>query len=257
MRIMLVTQEEPVYIPQFIAALMPARGKDIVGITILRGEIAAANIWKYLVFLGPGDFVRRVGRYALARVSDMCFPTGRDGSYHSVRAVARKFGKALFEPRNVNERRYLEELTELGVDLIVSISAPQIFRREILDLPKNGCINVHNGLLPKYQGMMPSFWVLANGEKWTGTTIHYMDEAVDRGPIILREKTRIAEDETMHSLVYRTKAVIGPRLLLRAITLLEADEVETMEPDWSAGTYFGFPDRQAVDRFRAAGRKFG
>jgi methionyl-tRNA formyltransferase len=257
MRIMLVTQEDPVYIPQFIAALMPARGKDIVGITILRGEIAAANIWKYLAFLGPGDFVRRVGRYALARVSDMCFPTGRDGSYHSVRAVARKFGKALFEPRNVNERRYLEELTELGVDLIVSISAPQIFRREILDLPKNGCINVHNGLLPKYQGMMPSFWVLANGEKWTGTTIHYMDEAVDRGPIILREKTRIAEDETMHSLVYRTKAVIGPRLLLRAITLLEADEVETMEPDWSAGTYFGFPDRQAVGRFRAAGRKFG
>jgi hypothetical protein len=51
--------------------------------------------------------------------------------------------------------------------------------------------------------------------------------------------------------------VIGPRLLLRAISLLAVDEVEAMEPDWSTGTYFGFPDRQAVDRFRAAGRKFG
>jgi len=257
MRIMLVTQEDPVYIPPFIAALMPARGKDIVGITILRGEIAASNIWKYLAFLGPGDFCRRAARYALARVSDICFPTGRDGSYHSVRAVARNFCKAVFEPQNVNESRYLEELSELGIDLIISISAPQIFKRTILELPKYGCINVHNGLLPKYQGMMPSFWVLANGEKWTGTTIHYMDEAIDRGPIILRETTRIAEDETLHSLVYRTKAVIGPRLLLRAISLLEVDEVEAMEPDWSTGTYFGFPDRQAVDRFRAAGRKFG
>jgi methionyl-tRNA formyltransferase len=257
MRIMVVTQEDPAYIPQFVAALMPTRGENIVGITVLRGEIAASNIWKYLALLGPVDFVRHAVRYALARVRNVRFPRGKDGTYYSVRAVARHFGKPIFEPRNVNESHYVEELRELGVDLIVSIAAPQIFKRKLLDLPRYGCINVHNGLLPKYQGLMPSFWVLANGEKWTGTTVHYMNEAVDRGPVIVREEIPIAEGETMHSLMYRTKTLMGPRLLLRAISVLEAGDVQTMETDWSTGTYFGFPDREAVRRFRAAGRKFG
>lgn len=257
MKIMLITQEDAFYIPRLLDGLMPARAGDIIGITILRGETAKRNVRKYINFMGWWDFLRYGLWYAWYGVLDQLFPRGRGGHYFSVRGVARKYGIPVYEPDKVNSPEFLEQLKALQPDLIVSVAAPQIFKSELLRLPPLGCINIHNGLLPKYQGVLPSFWVLANNETETGTTVHYMNEKIDAGDIILQERVEVQPDDTLHALVYRTKVSIGPRLLLQAMDLIETGQVSIIPVDWSTATYFRFPDADAVRRFRGHGRRFG
>lgn len=257
MKIAIVTQEDAFYIPRLIETVIASRS-DVVALTVLAGETqkSGRNIRKYVDFMGLRDFVAQATRYAIYGVLDRLFPRGVRGRFFSVRAVGRKRRLTILEPQNVNDREHLDALRRLGVDLIISVASPHIFRKELLSLPKHGCINIHNGLLPAYQGVLPSFWVLANGEEWTGTTVHYMNERIDAGEILLQERTKIEPDDTLHSLVYRTKITIGPRLLLRAIEMIESGSVRTITVDWSKATYFRFPDRDAVRRFRALGRRF-
>ena len=256
MKILLVTQEDSYYIPRLIAGLMPARRDDIVAMTVVPGEMSARNVKKYIAFMGIVDFARSTARYAAYRLLDLVFRRGIGSSFWSVRAVARRFGVPVIRTDDVNAPDYLEKLRAFDLDLIISIAAPQIFKRELLRLPKRGCINIHNSLLPRYQGMLPSFWVLANDESRTGTTVHYMNERIDAGDIILQEPVEIGPDDTLHSLVYRTKITLGPRMLLDAISAIEQGDVHTLETDWSQATYYSFPDREAVSRFRTLGRKF-
>lgn len=258
MRIAVVTQEDAFYIPKLLSLVVDGRGRDIVAVSILPGEMVKtlANVRKYLAFMGPIDFTRYVIRYGIYHLLDRLFPRGVGGRFHSVRAVARRHGIRVLEPGRVNAPEHVEELRRLGVDLVVSIAAPQVFRSEILALPRYGCINIHNALLPRYQGLLPSFWVLANGEEETGTTVHYMNERIDAGAIILQRRTRIEPHDTLHSLVYRTKITIGPQMILEAIDLIERGQVPSVEVDWSEATYYSFPDREAVARFRARKRRF-
>lgn len=258
MRIAVVTQEDSFYIPKLLSLLMAGRGRDIVAVTLLPGEMvkSAANIHKYLAFMGVVDFTRYVVRYSIYHAANLLFPRGLGGRFYSVRAVARRHDVPVIEPRGVNDPAHLDALRRLDVDLIVSIAAPQLFRKELLALPRHGCINIHNSLLPQYQGLLPSFWVLANGEAMTGTTVHYMNERIDAGALILQRATPIEDSDTLHSLVYRTKILIGPEMLLEAIDRIESGDVPAIDVDWSTATYYSFPDRDAVQRFRARNRKF-
>jgi methionyl-tRNA formyltransferase len=256
MKIALITQEDQYYIPRLIAAVMAERGDDVVAVVILPGEADAANARKYLEFMGAADFSRQAARYAGYRALDLVFRRGVSGRYWSVRAVARRYDTPVLRVEDVNGTRLLSELSDLDVDLVVSIAAPQIFGPRLLALPEHGCINIHNALLPAYQGMLPSFWVLANGERFTGTTVHYMNEEIDAGDVILQERFEISDEDTLHSLVCRTKIEIGPRLLLQAIAQIEVGTVRAQSMSGEEGSYYSFPDRAAVARFRAHGRRF-
>jgi methionyl-tRNA formyltransferase len=142
------------------------------------------------------------------------------------------------------------------VSLLVSIACPQILHRDILAVPEQGAINLHGALLPDYRGVLPSFWVLANGETHTGATVHYMSERVDQGAVLLQERVPIRDDDTVHTLVRRTKVEVGGRLLVRAIGLIEQGAPAARPMDPAAGRAFGYPDADAVRRFRARGRRF-
>lgn len=256
MKIALVTQEDRYYIPRLIAAVMAERADDVVAVTVLPGETEAGNVRKYIEFMGVRDFVLQGVRYAGYGLLNAVFRRGVRDRYWSVGAVARRHGTPVLNVADVNDQGHLARLEELGVDLVVSIAAPQIFKPDLLALPRLGCINIHNALLPEYQGILPSFWVLANGEPVTGTTVHFMAEAIDAGDIIVQERFDITADDTLHSLVYRTKIEIGPRLLLEAISKIETDTVDARPMDPAKASYFSFPDREAVARFRGRGRKF-
>jgi methionyl-tRNA formyltransferase len=256
MKIVIITQEDAYYIPRLIARLVTQRRDDLAAITIVPGEMHARNVRKYWDFLGPLDFLRYTARYGTYRLLDVLLPRGLDGRFYSVRAVARRFRIPVVETANVNAPEYLERLRGIGVDLVVSVAAPQIFKAELLGTPRYGCINVHNSLLPRYQGMLPSFWVLANDERYSGTTVHYMNERTDAGDIIVQERVEIEPEDTLHALVYRTKVTIGPRLLLEAISMIERGEIPQVGTDPSQATYHSFPDKRAVLKFRQLGRRF-
>ena len=170
-------------------------------------------------------------------------------------AVAKHFGVPIYTPKDVNAPDFLEELRRLEPDVIVSASSPQIFGAALIALPRIACVNVHGALLPKYRGVLPSFWMLANDEKIAGVTVHYLNAGIDDGEIIVQREFDVAADDTLHSLIARSKK-LAAEALVESLDLLSASAVTPRPNPASEGSYFSWPTRDAVQKFRSLGRRF-
>ena len=139
-------------------------------------------------------------------------------------------------------------------DLLVSILGNEIFKKPIIDLAAKGCINLHTALLPKYRGLMPSFWVLKNNEQFTGVSVFFVDEGIDSGPIIIQKKVKI-QDYSQQELISITKK-IGMEAIAEAIDQIQNNNITLIENDDSKKTYYSFPKRKDVKDFLKKGKKF-
>ena len=127
----------------------------------------------------------------------------------------------VYQPLKVrNNTEFIEEIKTLNPDVICVVAYGKILPKEILDIPKLGCINVHGSLLPKYRGAAPIQWAVINGEKQTGITTMYMDIGMDTGDMILKENVDIGEDETTGEL-WEKLASLGGKLLVDTLKLIE------------------------------------
>ncbi len=127
----------------------------------------------------------------------------------------------VYQPLKVrNNEEFIEKMKELNPDIICVVAYGKILPKEILDIPRLGCINVHGSLLPKYRGAAPIQWAVINGEKETGITTMYMDVGMDTGDMILKEVVEIGEDETTGELWERLSK-IGGKLLVNTLKLIE------------------------------------
>ena len=127
-------------------------------------------------------------------------------------------------------------LREIAPDLIVVTAYGQILPKEILELPKYGCINIHASLLPKYRGAAPINWVLLNGEKETGVTSMQMSEGLDTGDMLIKKATPIGENETCEELYARLSAM-GGEVLAETIDALEKGSLSPEVQDDSLSCY--------------------
>lgn len=155
---------------------------------------------------------------------------------------------------SINSKNSLDLINSYKPDLLVSILGNQIFKKQLLNLTPKGCINLHTALLPKYRGLMPSFWVLKNNEKYTGVSVFIMDEGIDSGPILIQKKIPI-RNKTQQQLIKETKHV-GMKLILKSIELIDKDEFQLIENPDSEKSYYTFPTRKDVLEFRKMGKKF-
>ena len=114
----------------------------------------------------------------------------------------------------------IETIKMLNQDVICVVAYGKILPKEILDIPKLGCINVHGSLLPKYRGAAPIQWAVINGEKTTGITTMYMNDGMDTGDMILKQEVEIGEDETTGELWERLEK-IGAELLVKTLREIE------------------------------------
>jgi len=257
MNLFLLTQPDAFYIPKLLDRFMQEKPDEacIVGAAVLKGEIAAENVGDYLGLLGVrGTLINgfEFARYKLLDIVDRF--AGLDG-LHSVRGALRKHDIPEHTPENVNDPSFHQWLRDHEVDLVISIACPQIVRQELLELPPEGVINIHGALLPKYRGKLPSFWVLANGEEKTGVTVHHMNEKLDDGPIIVQKEVPIEPNDTLHALVLKSKVGYGASALAEAVEQIMEGTVEAKPNSEEEATYFSFPDRAAITRFRKRGRK--
>jgi methionyl-tRNA formyltransferase len=255
MRIFVLTQEDAFYIPAVLDHVLAVR-RDVVGVGIVPGELQPGHAGRYWRMMGPRDFTLQTLNLIRHRALDLVGRVVRLPRSYSVAGAARRARVPHAPVRRVNAPAFIESLRQRGVDLIVSIACPQKLGPELLALPGRGCINLHGALLPRYQGLLPSFWVLARGETHTGVTVHWMDERLDHGDILLQETVAIAPDDTVHSLVWRSKVGVGRRLLVRAIELIEQGAAPRVPMTLEQASYFSYPDRQAVAGLRARGRRF-
>ncbi|MBQ6213740.1 methionyl-tRNA formyltransferase [Ruminococcus flavefaciens] len=157
-----------------------------------------------------------------------------------VKAAAEEYGIPVYQPLSLRKGDDAEEsmriLREISPDLIVVTAYGQILPKEILELPKYGCINIHASLLPKYRGAAPINWVLLNGEKETGVTSMQMSEGLDTGDMLIKRATEIGENETCEELYARLSAM-GGEVLAETIDAVEKGTLKPEVQDDSLSCY--------------------
>jgi UDP-4-amino-4-deoxy-L-arabinose formyltransferase/UDP-glucuronic acid dehydrogenase (UDP-4-keto-hexauronic acid decarboxylating) len=158
--------------------------------------------------------------------------------FDSVAELAAGCNLPVFAPVDVNHPLWVEKIKALTPDIVFSFYYRQIIRRDILDIPGNGCLNLHGSLLPKYRGRAPINWVLVNGEQETGVTLHYMTPRPDDGEIVAQEKIAISDDDTALTL-HRKAEQAAERLLDGVLPRILKGTAPRIPQDHTQATYFG------------------
>lgn len=205
-----------------------------------------------IVFMGTPDFavgslqaLCESGKHEiLAVVTQPDRPKGRGNKLLQtpVKEYALAQGLTVYQPQKVKTPEFVELLHELQPELIVVAAFGQFLSKEILELPKYGCINVHASLLPKYRGAAPIQYAIIKGEKESGVTIMQMDIGMDTGAMLDKVVVPIAENTTMGEL-HDALREQGAALLLEVIDKIAAGTAVAEPQDDAQATYATLLDR--------------
>lgn len=133
-----------------------------------------------------------------------------------VKLAAEKYNLPVYQPERVSSPEFTMEMKKMGLDLIVVVAFGEILSKEVLEIPRIGCINLHASLLPKYRGAAPVAWALMNGERVTGVTTFWISERMDSGDIIFQKEAEVNTSDTCGTLEERL-AEVGSKLLLDSV----------------------------------------
>ena len=183
-----------------------------------------------ILFMGTPDFAQEslksiydAGFEIIGVVTNPDKPKGRGMklAYSPVKEYALEKNLKIYQPIKIkNNTEFIDEIKTLNPDVICVVAYGKILPKEILEIPKLGCINVHGSLLPKYRGAAPIQWAVLNGDKTTGITTMYMNEGMDTGDMILKEEVEIGPEETTGDL-WQKLSKIGGEILVKTLKLIE------------------------------------
>lgn len=253
MRVVLITQDDPFYLAKNIQYLIDIFPKN--------AEIVAC------VLFDVAPFGKKATKIDQAKETYNVF------GFNFLMHYGIKFLKNKFNPKTkikqvlqtnnipqiilekrINNKASLAIIEDYKPDLLISIAGNQIFKQPLIDLAPKGCLNLHTSLLPKYRGLMPTFWVMKHNEKETGVSVFYVDEGIDSGPIVVQKRISIG-NRTQEQLIWDTKA-LGMEAIASAVDLIMKDNVTPQANPKSEMSYYSRPTKQDVLEFRAAGKKF-
>ncbi len=181
-----------------------------------------------IVFMGTPDFavgaleaLIEAGHEIVAVVTQPDKAKGRSDKlvFSPVKECAVAHNIPVLQPVRIKRPEAVEELKQFPADVFVVAAFGQILSKEILDMPRLGCLNIHASLLPKYRGSSPIQWAVINGEEKTGVTIMQMNEGLDTGDILYTKEIFLDKKETGESLFDRL-AVLGAEAIVEALPLL-------------------------------------
>lgn len=183
-----------------------------------------------IVFMGTPDFavapleaLIKAGHEIAGVVTQPDKPKGRKMELQPppVKEIAMKYNIPVYQPVRVRgDATFFEEVQTIAPDVIVVVAFGQILPKEILELPKYGCLNIHASLLPKYRGAAPIQWAVIDGEEKTGVTIMQMDEGLDTGDILTTVEIMLDKKETGGSL-FDKLAMAGADLIVETLEQLQ------------------------------------
>jgi len=151
-----------------------------------------------------------------------------------VKVIAQKYKIPILQPDKILDSKF--KIQDSKPDLIVIAAYGQILPKEILEIPKNGSLNVHPSLLPRWRGASPIQYAILNGDKKTGVTILLMDEKMDHGPILNQRALEIEAEETSTTL-HRKLANLGATLLMETISKWMREMIKPYPQDETKATY--------------------
>ena len=211
---------------------------------------------KTVVFMGTPDFAVPALEALIASedyhvalvVSQPDKPTGRKQILTAppVKALAVSHGIEVFQPNTLKTGEAYERIAACRPDFIVVSAYGKILPKNILDLPRYGCVNLHGSLLPKYRGAAPVQWSVINGDAVSGVTTMLMDVGLDTGDMLLRETVEIGPEESAGELFDRL-AALCPALLIKTLRGLEEGAITPEKQNEAQATYVGMLDKAMAE----------
>lgn len=198
-----------------------------------------------VVFMGTPDFasgildsIVKAGYEVVGVVTQPDKPKGRGKgvSMPDVKVKALEYDLPVFQPAKVKAPEAVEVIRNMKPDVIVVVAFGQIISKEILDMPKYGCVNVHGSLLPAYRGAAPIQWAVIDGLKKTGVTTIQMDESIDTGDIIMKEELELDAKETGGSLFDRL-CTLGCEVIVKTLKAIEDGKATRTKQDDALSNY--------------------
>ena len=248
MRLVILTQDERSILPEAVDSLLRRLDPDVevVGAVIFsaspfgKSESVVTKAKKVLSIFG----LRFALQYSLAAAAQIFFGRG------SVKRAFGDHGVEIIEAgNNINAPEELEVLASYDADIFLSITGNQIFKRPLIDLPKLGILNLHTALLPKYRGLMPTFWVLKNRETETGVSVFWVDEGIDSGPIVTQKRILLCPSISQRALVKATK-ILGMEAIVEAVNKIKSGDSSVISNDDQHSSYYKFPSAEDVREFK-------
>jgi methionyl-tRNA formyltransferase len=259
MRITFLTQDDPLYILPFFQSFFAQdlRGFEITGIFACRsmGSRKRSTLLRELASLyGIPGFIKLIGMQAWHRMAAGVRLGPVLGKSHSLQELATKNQVQYKKIASPNTPAHFEEIASHKPEILISVACPFILKRPMLELPSSTALNIHHAPLPRYKGMMPTFWQMYHGERSVGITIHTMVDKLDEGSILHQESVPVIQGESMHNLIRRSKRD-GARAMLKVLRkFAQGDMPPAVEPSGET-SYFTFPNAAEIRTFRERGLK--
>lgn len=257
MKIEFLTQDDPLYVLPFFEEFFktcPA-GIETLRVSSSRamGKRPRKQLFQELLSLyGPVGSARVAGRLAKARLLNP-MPRKRGAErYDTLAQLSRAYGVSYAAIGTPNAPEFLRGVRERRADVIVSVACPYILKEDLLSLPPRGCVNIHHAPLPRYKGMMPTFWQMFHGEQRVGVTIHYMVSKIDEGSALLQDSLEILPGESLDQLIRRSKRH-GAQCMITVLQQISAGTQRAVPLGDTGSTYFTFPTIAEIRQFHQRG----
>lgn len=257
MKIEFLTQEDSLYILPFFEEFFQnfAGEFEITRISCCRamGKRSRTQLLQELMWLyGVPGLTKLVAQAGVAKALSTLPRSRSSQRFYSIAQLAKAYGIPYEHVANPNDSEFTDALQHRSPDLLISVACPYILKEKLLGIPSRGCINIHHAPLPRYKGMMPTFWQLYHGEQQLGVTIHYMAAKVDEGAALLQESLPVTPGESLHNLIRRSKRH-GAHCMAKVVRSLQSNEAVAIQMDHAQGSYFTFPKREEALEFRRRG----
>ncbi len=217
LRAFVFTQEEPFFIPKVIRHLADHQGREyeIVGATVLKPHRKNKTMRHWLRertrIYTTRELLLAGMAYVLCKGWETAAPEGK-GRY-SVRHLLEQRKIERYETEDVNDPAFVARLKALEVDVILSVSPPQIFKAELIGAASAYAFNAHGTLLPRHRGVFGSWWTLYCGGDEAGATVHTMEVRLDAGENVWQQAVPLGPDDTQYSVAYKTKRLLAQGLV--------------------------------------------
>jgi len=259
-RAVVITQEDPFYVAEFFrtfGGLAPRPDAEIVGALILDtlGQRTSGGLLRKMHGLyGSLGVVRLASRYARKKIRAVVRDLAGVGPPVMVRQLLADQGIPVEHVADINAPEGLAALRRLRPDVVLSVAATQKFSPEVLAVAAKGCFNTHSGDLPRFRGMMPTFWTLYENEPNATVTVHRMSEKIDAGEIWGQERIPIAPGHSLDDVIIATKR-LSASMMARLLGELARGDVELHENDGSRKSHYRFPTAKDSAELRRRGRR--
>lgn len=257
MRIYITITEEPMFINPFIKKVIQGNPSEIVGIGIASGSLIRGKSVKdkiaYLITISlisnPIQLLKRITIMGLFKIFNTNKYLKKNNPW-SICKSAKEYDIPVRYVNDVNSIEFIEHLEKIKPTLIIN-QAQAILSEKFISIPEIGCLNRHGALLPKYRGLLAPFWAYMNKEKETGISIHFIDEKIDNGPIVVQKKIEIDRFDTFDSLLKKIFR-LAPEAMLEAINTIRTGDYEQnlIENDEKFASYYSSPTIRDAIRYR-------